>query len=150
MSKKAIPDEKQRRRQHWAWYMYDFGNSAATLRPARPGTDFLAMRTGARILPVGLYGFTEVFSSLGRGRRARVTINVGKPCGPFAAAGSGRERREQLDEIGHEIMRRIAELLPQRLRGYYSNDPAIRAAAKGTEIYPWVDKIEGEVQGEIH
>jgi UMF1 family MFS transporter len=28
MSKKAIPDEKQRRRQHWAWYMYDFGNSA--------------------------------------------------------------------------------------------------------------------------
>jgi UMF1 family MFS transporter len=28
MSPKAIPDEKQRRRQHWAWYMYDFGNSA--------------------------------------------------------------------------------------------------------------------------
>jgi MFS transporter, UMF1 family len=28
MPRKAIPDEKQRRRQHWAWYMYDFGNSA--------------------------------------------------------------------------------------------------------------------------
>ena len=28
MSRKAISDEKQRRRQHWAWYMYDFGNSA--------------------------------------------------------------------------------------------------------------------------
>jgi MFS transporter, UMF1 family len=28
MSRKAIPDEKQRKRQHWAWYMYDFGNSA--------------------------------------------------------------------------------------------------------------------------
>lgn len=28
MSRKAITDEKQRRRQHWAWYMYDFGNSA--------------------------------------------------------------------------------------------------------------------------
>jgi UMF1 family MFS transporter len=28
MSRKAITDEKQRRRQHWAWYLYDFGNSA--------------------------------------------------------------------------------------------------------------------------
>ena len=28
MSRKAIADEKQRKRQHWAWYMYDFGNSA--------------------------------------------------------------------------------------------------------------------------
>jgi UMF1 family MFS transporter len=28
MSRIAIPDEKQRKRQHWAWYMYDFGNSA--------------------------------------------------------------------------------------------------------------------------
>jgi UMF1 family MFS transporter len=28
MSRNAISDEKQRRRQHWAWYFYDFGNSA--------------------------------------------------------------------------------------------------------------------------
>jgi len=28
MSRKAIINDKQRRRQHWAWYMYDFGNSA--------------------------------------------------------------------------------------------------------------------------
>jgi MFS transporter, UMF1 family len=28
MSRKAITDEKQRKRQHWAWYLYDFGNSA--------------------------------------------------------------------------------------------------------------------------
>ena len=87
---------------------------------------------------------------LGAWQTRHVTINIGKPFGPFAAAGSGRERREQLDEIGHEIMRHIAELLPQGLRGHYSNDAAIRAAAKGTEIYPWADKIEGEVQGEVH
>ncbi len=126
------------------------GNWATVLRPARPGVAFLATRTGARVLPVGFYGFTKVFPSLGHGRRANVTIHIGKPCGPFAAGGSGREHREQLDEIGHEIMRRIAELLPQKLRGYYSSDPAIRAAAKGTEIYPWADRIEGEVQGEVH
>ena len=28
MTKNAISDEKSRRRQWWAWYMYDFGNSA--------------------------------------------------------------------------------------------------------------------------
>ncbi|MBI4730633.1 MAG: 1-acyl-sn-glycerol-3-phosphate acyltransferase [Chloroflexi bacterium] len=126
------------------------GNWATVLRPPRPGTAYLAARTGAPILPVGLDGFTEVFPSLFRGRRAKVTVNIGKPFGPFTACGSGRERRAQLDEIGHEIMRHIAELLPPEKRGHYSDDPAIREAARGTEIYPWADKVEGEVVGEIH
>lgn len=126
------------------------GNWATVLRPARPGTAFLAVRTGAPLLPVGLYGFTDVFPSLFRGKRAKVTIHIGKPFGPFTVSGSGRERRQQLDEIGHEIMRRIAELLPPKLRGHYSDDPATREAAKGTEIYPWANKVEGEVIGEVH
>jgi hypothetical protein len=44
-----------------------------------------------------------------------------------------------LEEIGHEIMQRIAELLPPERRGYYSADPTVRAAAGGTEVYPWAD-----------
>jgi UMF1 family MFS transporter len=28
MPRRAITDDRQRKRQHWAWYMYDFGNSA--------------------------------------------------------------------------------------------------------------------------
>ncbi len=126
------------------------GNWATVLRPARPGTAFLAARADAPILPVGLHGFTEVFPSLFRGKRARVTITIGKPFGPFEVTGSSRERRAQLDEIGHEIMRRIAGLLPPGKRGHYSEDPAVREAAKGTETYPWADKVEGEVVGEIH
>ncbi len=126
------------------------GNWATVLRPPRPGTAYLAARTGAPILPVGLDGFTEVFPSLFRGKRAKVTVNIGKPFGPFTATGAGRDRRAQLDEIGHEIMRHIAELIPPEKRGHYSDNPAIRAAAAGTEIYPWADKVEGEVVGEIH
>jgi len=61
------------------------------------------------------------------------------------ADGSGRSLRQRLDEIGHEIMRYIAELLLPEMRGYYSDDPAIRAAARGTERYPWADKVEGQV-----
>ena len=37
-----------------------------------------------------------------------------------------------------------------RTRGPYSNDPAILEAAKGTWIYPWADKIEGEVRSLLH
>jgi len=76
-------------------------------------------------------------------------VTIGKPFGPFSTTGSGRERRAQLDEIGHEIMRHIAALIPPEKRGHYSEDPAIRAAAQGTEVYPWVDKIEGEVVGQV-
>jgi hypothetical protein len=50
-----------------------------------------------------------------------------------------------LDEIGHTIMRQIAELIPPERHGFYSDDPAIREAARGTEIYPWSDAVEGEV-----
>ncbi len=113
------------------------GSWATVLRPARPGAAFLSVRTGARILPMGFDGLPEIFSEIGKGRRSRVTLRIGKPFGPFRTTGRGRARRKQLEEFGHEIMRRVAELIPPERRGYYSDDPAIRAAARGTEIYPW-------------
>lgn len=113
------------------------GNWATVLRPARPGAAFLAARSGAPILPMGFAGLLDIFPSLRRGHRARVTLRIGNSFGPFRAAGRGRERRRQLDEVGHEIMRRIAELIPPERRGHYSDDPAIRAAARGTEVFPW-------------
>jgi len=118
------------------------GSWATVLRPARPGTAFLATRTQAPILPIGLDGMPKVFPRLRRGKRAEVTVRIGKPFGPFTVEGKRRERREQLEAIGHEIMQRIAELIPPEMRGFYSPDPAIRAAAKGTEIYPWADEPE--------
>jgi 1-acyl-sn-glycerol-3-phosphate acyltransferase len=118
------------------------GNWATVLRPARPGAAFLAVRTGAPILPMGFEGLLGVFPALRKGKRARVTLRVGKPFGPFQATGRGRERRRQLDEIGHEIMRHIADLISPEWRGHYSDDPTIRAAAKGTEIYPWANAEE--------
>jgi 1-acyl-sn-glycerol-3-phosphate acyltransferase len=118
------------------------GSWAQVLRPPRPGTAFLAARTGARLLPMGFDGLIDVFPSLGKGRRAKVTLRIGGPFGPFQTTGRGRERRQQLDEIGHEVMRHIAELIPPERRGFYSDDPEIRAAAAGTEIYPWTDMDE--------
>jgi 1-acyl-sn-glycerol-3-phosphate acyltransferase len=122
------------------------GGGATVLRPARPGTAFLAARTGAHILPVGIEGLVDMFHELLHGRRPRVTVRIGKPFGPFEASGRGRERRKQLDEISDEIMQHVASLIPPERRGYYSRDPQVRAAAKGTEIYPWArSKDEQEI-----
>jgi len=119
------------------------GSWATVLRPPRPGAAFLAVRTGARVLPMGFDGLPDVFPRLRKGRRARVTVRIGRPFGPFHATGRGQARRQQLDAIGHEIMQCIAELIPPEWRGHYSEDPAIRAGAQGTEIYPWADAPEG-------
>jgi 1-acyl-sn-glycerol-3-phosphate acyltransferase len=120
------------------------GSWAQVLRLARPGTAYLASRTGARLLPVGLFGFDDIFP-LRFKRQAKATINIGKPFGPFKVTGRGRARRQQLDEISKVIMKQIADLLPDELRGPYSSDPAVRAAAKEVEKYPWADAVEGEV-----
>ena len=118
-------------------------SAAAVLRPPRLGVALIAVRTGAGILPIGLDGFTEVFPQLARGRRARVTVNVGRPFGPFSVSGRGRTRRKALEDIGHEVMHRIAALIPPERRGHYSDDPEIRAAAQGTEYYQFDDEPEG-------
>jgi len=117
------------------------GSWAAVLRPPRPGTSYLATTVAAPILPIGLDGLTEVFP-LKFGRRARVTIRIGQPFGPFYVSERGETNRDRLEELGHEMMRQISVLIPPERRGHYSNDPAVRAAAQGTEIYPWADQTE--------
>lgn len=119
------------------------GSWATVLRPPRPGVAFLAARTRARILPIGLDGCDQLFPRLRKGRRGRITVRIGKPFGPFEFGSRTREDRRSIDELGHELMRKIAELLPPERRGFYSEDPIIREAAKGTEIYPWANEVEG-------
>lgn len=113
------------------------GSWASVLRPARPGVPFLAAETGVPILPIGLDGLQEIFPALRRRQRARVTIRIGKPFGPFVADARGRARRPQLEAIGDEIMRRIAELIPPDRHGVFSSDPALRLAAEEVGAYPY-------------
>jgi len=113
------------------------GSWATVLRPPRPGAALLAARSGAPILPIGLDGLVDVFPCLRRGRRARVLVNIGKPFGPFQLDVRDRTNRAAIDEFGHEIMRRIAELIPPDKRGHYAADPAIRAAAQGSEVWQY-------------
>jgi len=129
--------------------MPEGGSWAEVLRPARPGAAYLASQTGAKVLPLGISGLNDIFP-IKLGNRPKAVVKIGKPVGPFIATGKGRERREQLDQIGLELMKAIAAQIPDHFRGFLSNDPAIREAAKGTEDYPWENLLEGQVEGEIH
>jgi len=129
--------------------MPEGGSWAEVLRPARPGAAYLASLTGVKVLPLGIYGLNSIFP-IQVGKRPKAVVRIGKPVGPFAAPGRGRERREQLDQIGKELMKAIAAQLPDSYRGFLADDPATREAALGTEEYPWESLVEGQVEGEVH
>ncbi len=120
------------------------GSWAPILRPPRFGVSFLAVNSGAQILPLGLIGLNDIFPSLWRGRRAQVTVRIGAPFGPFESKGSAPERRRHLNQIGQVIMQRIADLLPEEKRGVYSSDPDIRRAAQRVAAFPWDVNPESE------
>lgn len=91
------------------------------LQEAKEGTAILALRTGARILPVGIVGTGSVWP---RGRTlprpgGRVALRVGEPF-TLGAVGTGSARRAGQQAATSEIMRRIAELLPPAQRGAYA------------------------------
>jgi len=48
------------------------------IRPARPGTAYLAARTETQILPVAFTGFNDVLP-LRVWKKPKVTIRIGKP-----------------------------------------------------------------------
>ncbi len=136
-SRQAIRDAESILKQNGFFGIFPEGGAwAEMIRPARPGAAYLAVKTGASILPVGFTGFNEVLPIRFRGQ-SKVTIRVGKPYQPAPVTGRGRERRQQLDELGDRIMKEIADLLPDHLRGKFSNDPAVRELAKEVEAYPW-------------
>jgi 1-acyl-sn-glycerol-3-phosphate acyltransferase len=102
---------------------------AAMLR-AQPGAAFLALRSGATVLPVAVTGTERVWSPA-RGwhlwHRPRVTVNFGEPYCPQAPAGVGAKAAYQA--VADDMGRRIAALLPEAYRGYYAGAPAAGAAS---------------------
>lgn len=113
------------------------GSWTNVLRRPRPGTAFLAARTGVRVVPIGIEGTDGIFPSLRRLRRQPVAVRIGTPVGPFLGEESGLPRRDRLDAVGDTVMRAIAELIPESRWGVYSPNPDVRAQAEAVAAYPW-------------
>ncbi len=84
------------------------------LRRAKPGIAFLARRSGAPMVPVGITGTAR--ARLRVPPRHDIHVKVGKP---FTLADLGEAATDD-QAIADGVMRRIAELLPHEMRGEYS------------------------------
>jgi len=95
-----------------------------TLQAGKTGVAFLALTSGAPILPLGITNTEKLGSALLRLRRIPLTLTVGKPY-TFTAPERGK-REEKLQECTTEIMCRIAALLPPEYRGMYADYPRVK------------------------
>lgn len=103
----------------------DFRNNASRvddqLTHPQPGVAFLAVTSGAPILPVAMLGTNQIVANLQRQRRTSVKMTIGPVFGPLTIdeSGSKAERRHELDAHAEEFMHRIAALMPPENRGPY-------------------------------
>ena len=90
------------------------------LSRARPGTGFLAVTSGAPVLPVGIQGAAHVgHNPLEAIRRPHLVARIG-PLLDFSDVASSRPD-DRFERATEEIMRAIAALLPEHMRGYYGD-----------------------------
>ena len=102
-----------------------------TMQKGLPGAAYIAMKSQATILPVGLVG-TENFPSW---RMAvplcRIGVNIGQPFSlPLI---EGRPSHEVLQSMADMMMSRIAALLPKKYQGAYALPSAVDPEAAGPE-----------------
>ena len=87
------------------------------LEPGTDGAAFLALKSGAPLIPLALTGTenNNVYGHMKRWRRAKVTWTMGKPF----HLNVDSDRRESIHAATRQIMEEIARLLPKEYRGVY-------------------------------
>ena len=94
-------------------------SGTGVMAQGKPGILPLAVKSGAPIIPVGLYGHEDIWKNVRSFRKTDFYLNVGQP---FRIKATMRDLdRERRQIITDELMYRIAMLLPEKYRGYYSD-----------------------------
>lgn len=90
------------------------------LEEGNAGAAFLALKSGAPIVPVAMTGTenSNVFGHLKQWKRAPVTLKVGKPF----VLPVHTDRQKTLQEGTGLIMKTLASLLPESYRGQYKSN----------------------------
>ncbi len=98
-------------------------SKTGALQRGKAGTAYLAYKTGAAIVPVGIWGQEKVFPALRKLRREAIHVKVGVP---FTLPESGAKvSSKDLDVYADMIMEKIASLLPPEYRGEYGKTKGI-------------------------
>ena len=89
------------------------------LEEGNSGAAFLALKSGAPIVPIGMTGTenSNVFGHLKQWKRAPVTLKVGKPF----LLPKHESRQKTLQEGTELIMKTLANLLPESYQGKYKS-----------------------------
>ncbi len=95
-------------------------STTEALLEGKPGATYLAAKSGAVVIPVGIAGSEDriVMGELRKFRRPRIILNIGEAfrVPPLPKVDRDVFLRKQTDEI----MVRIARLLPEKNRGFYT------------------------------
>jgi 1-acyl-sn-glycerol-3-phosphate acyltransferase len=102
----------------------------AALAQGEPGTAVIALRSGAQILPVAICGTENVKLPRDFFRRNRIYMSIGRP---FRLPEAKRVNKQTAESGTREIMKRIAELLPEKFRGVYADAVGSLPATAKTE-----------------
>ena len=93
------------------------------LNPALPGAAYVALRTGAPILPMGTISDNDwkLFKTITEDRRRLgITTRIGQVFGPLTTENPKRPTRQEIEDAGQLIMTKIAALLPLEYRNGFS------------------------------
>jgi 1-acyl-sn-glycerol-3-phosphate acyltransferase len=91
------------------------------LEDGNNGAAFLALKSGAPIVPVAMTGTenSHIFPYMKRLKRAPVTLMVGKPF--YLTEQANGQRQIAIQEGTRQIMHALANLLPESYRGNYKS-----------------------------
>ena len=115
--RQAIRASQEQLKQKKVFVIFPEGTRSlnGTLGKAHAGLGLIALRSGVPVLPVAIWGSENALKKFG----AHVTISYGKPI--VLKPKGAKVTREDIAEATEEVMRRIAEMLPERYRGEYGN-----------------------------
>jgi len=90
-----------------------------TMQRAKPGIAYLAIKADVPILPIGVSGQNSVIAGWMRLRRPRVVVRIGQPF--KLEPVHGRQKSQKFQARSDEVMRRVAVLVDEELRGVYTD-----------------------------
>ena len=100
------------------------------LIPAEKGLGLLVYRSNPMLMPVGVWGTPQFPSAYKRLRRPVVHCRFGRP---FRFHLPKKMTRRKAEEVVTDVaMRRLAQLLPESMRGFYADPPP---------DYPFVEEL---------
>jgi len=94
-------------------------SKTGVMQRGRTGAAYIACLMEVPLLPVGIIGVEKALGELQRLRRPQVKVIIGRPFTLPPLPGKASGRSKFLREYTTQIMRCIAELLPEEYRGLY-------------------------------